>query len=201
MTNLADFLTNANKAVENGLAKDAALRAMTMNAAEIFGVDKMTGSVEKGKIANLVVTRGDILAKDKTITHVFVDGKLFEQKAPTTPQRPGGANTQTPGTTAAFANATGTWNVTIQIPGQPIPATLTLVGQGRDLSGSLQSQFGTTQIKNGEVLSDGIRFGGTVDFAGRNEELVVNAKINGNQMTGTLTTTQGAIPFSGTRNP
>lgn len=201
MTNLADFLTNANKAVENGLAKDAAIRAMTLNAAEIFGVDKMTGSVEKGKIANLLVSRGDIFAKDKAITHVFIDGRHFEIKAPAISQRPGGANAQTPGTTSSFANATGTWSITIEIPGQPIPATLVLVGQGKDLSGSMQTQFGTTQIKNGEVLPDGIKFAATVDFAGRTEELVVNGKISGNQMTGTFTTTQGAVPFSGNRTP
>lgn len=199
MTNLADFLANANKSIENGLPKDAAIRAMTLNAAEIFGVDKMTGSLEKGKIANLIVSRGDLFAKDKAITHVFIDGKLFEQKMPLTP-RPG-VNTRTPGTTDAFANASGTWNITIEIPGRPIPATLVLVGQGKDLTGSMNTQFGTTQIKNGEVLTDSIRFSATTDFAGRTEELNVNGKINGNQMTGTFTTTQGTVTFSGTRNP
>lgn len=200
MTNLADFTMNAGKAVENGLNKDQAIRAMTLGAAEIFGVDKTTGSLEKGKIANLFVARGDIFARDKAVRHIFVDGKHFEIKAPAASQRPG-SNQQTPGTTASFANASGTWKITIEIPGQPIPATLVLVGQGKDLTGSINSQFGTTEIKNGEVTSDGIRFGATTDFAGRTEELVVVGKIEGNQMTGTFTITQGAVPFSGTRNP
>ncbi|HLM00279.1 MAG TPA: hypothetical protein VK400_04430, partial [Pyrinomonadaceae bacterium] len=39
MQNLADFWTNAGKAIENGLNKDAAIRAMTLAAAEIFGVE------------------------------------------------------------------------------------------------------------------------------------------------------------------
>ena len=49
MTNISDFLTNANKAIENGLAKDAAIRAMTLNAAEILGVENRLGSIEDGQ--------------------------------------------------------------------------------------------------------------------------------------------------------
>lgn len=82
MTSLSDFFTNANKAVENGLSKDAALKAMTLSSAEIFGIANRLGSIEAGKIANIVVSKGDIFSKDKYITHVFVDGKLFEQKPP-----------------------------------------------------------------------------------------------------------------------
>ena len=92
MKNINEFLTNAGKAVENGLAKDAAIRAMTLSAAEILGVNNQLGSIEDGKIANLVVMRGDIFGKEKTITHVFVDGKLFEQKEK--PKTPPGATTQ-----------------------------------------------------------------------------------------------------------
>ena len=49
MTSINDFYTNAGKAVENGLSKDAAVRAMTLNAAEILGVENRLGSIEKGK--------------------------------------------------------------------------------------------------------------------------------------------------------
>jgi hypothetical protein len=199
MTNLGDFLTNAAKAVENGLSGDAAIRAMTLTPAEIFGVDNRLGSIEKGKIANLVVSRGDVLAKDKTITHVFVDGRLFEQKTPPPPStRP---TTTTPGTTPAFANANGNWSVTIEIPNQPLPATLNLVQDGRNLTGTMQFQNNTVQIKDGEVTSDGIRFNATVEFQGSSVPVVVAGRINGNQMTGTVTAPPGAIPFRGTRNP
>lgn len=198
MTNLSDFLTNANRAVENGLAKDAAIRAMTLNAAEIFGVDNRLGTIEKGKIANLVVTRGDLLAKDKTITHVFVDGRLFEQKI--APPRASSAG-QTTGTTPAFANVNGAWNVTIEIPNQPLPATFNFTQDGKNLSGSMVFQNNTVPIKDGEATSDGFRFTASVEFAGNTVEIVVNGKVSGNQINGTFTAPQGAIPFSGTRNP
>ncbi|MEO6587805.1 MAG: amidohydrolase family protein, partial [Pyrinomonadaceae bacterium] len=130
MKNISDFLTNVGKSVESGLAKDAAIRAMTLSAAEILGVNNQLGSIEEGKIANLVVMRGDIFGKEKMITHVFVDGKLFEQKEK--PKTPPGATTQ-PG---AAANVGGNYSITIEIPGQPLPGTMVLTQQGATLSGS-----------------------------------------------------------------
>lgn len=75
-----DFLKHAARAVrEGGLAPDAALRALTIDAARIAGAADRTGSLEAGKIANLIVTNGDLFADDTTITHVFVDGRLVQK--------------------------------------------------------------------------------------------------------------------------
>jgi hypothetical protein len=199
MTTINDFLVNANRAVENGLSKDAAVRAMTLSAAEIFGVDNRLGSIEKGKIANLTVSRGDIFNKDKTITHVFVDGKLFEQKEkPRTPTpTAGGTGTQP----AATASVGGNYTINIEIPGQPLAGTLSLTQQGETLTGSLQTQLGNTLLKDGKVTAEGFNFTTTVEFGGSTFDLFVSGKVAGNQISGTMTSPQGAIPFSGTKNP
>lgn len=199
MTNLADFLTNAGKTVENGLSKDAAIRAMTLSAAEIFGVDNRLGTVEKGKIANLVVSRGDVFDRNRFINYVVVDGKLFEQKAPARPAT--GVGQQTPGTTPAFANLNGSWRMTIQIPNQPIEATMNLTQDGRNLSGSLQFQSETAALKDAEVTGNNFKFSSSVNFGGSVIEITVNGTVSGNQMTGNVTSPQGAIPFTATRNP
>ena len=73
-----DFVQNAARAVEAGLAADAAVRALTINAARIAGVDARLGSIEPGKIANLIVTDGDLFGEDTAIQHVFIDGRLVE---------------------------------------------------------------------------------------------------------------------------
>jgi imidazolonepropionase-like amidohydrolase len=199
MQNLSDFLANANKAVENGLSKDNALKAMTLGAAEVLGVADRLGSVEAGKIANLVVTRGDIFAKDKAITHVFVDGKLFEQRPPaarpTTSTAVGSGPVPVP-------NVGGSWNITIEAPGQTIPATLTFQQQGTKLTGNMNATgLGSSEIKNGEVTADGFRFETTVNVGGQSIDVSFSGKVTGNQVSGTATTPQGAVPFSGTKNP
>ena len=53
------FRENLRKAIAAGLPADAALRALTIDAARILGVDKQLGTVAKGKAAHLVVIDGD----------------------------------------------------------------------------------------------------------------------------------------------
>jgi imidazolonepropionase-like amidohydrolase len=70
-----DFVRNAARAVREGLPADAAVRALTINAAKIAGAADRVGSLEKGKIANIVVTEGDLFDEKMRVRHVFVDGR------------------------------------------------------------------------------------------------------------------------------
>ena len=70
-----DFLKNAQKVVANGLSKDAALKALTLNAATLAGAGDRMGSLERGKIANVIVTEGDLFDDKTAIKHVFVNGR------------------------------------------------------------------------------------------------------------------------------
>jgi imidazolonepropionase-like amidohydrolase len=213
LTNLADFWTNAGKAVENGLGKGDALRAMTLTAADIFGVADRLGSIETGKIANLTVTRGDLFDKNRTFTHVFVDGRMFEirQQPAARPGAPGGATTTppsgTPGATTPPAAGTpaasvfaGTWNVNIEVPGQPTTGTIVFQQQGDSLTGTVQTPFGTSPIENGAITGNSFRFTIKVTI-GETIDVVFNGTVTGNQISGTATTPQGTAPFSGSRNP
>jgi imidazolonepropionase-like amidohydrolase len=57
-----------------GLPADAALRAITLTPAEIYGVAERLGSLEVGKAANLVVASGDIMDARSRVEAVFIDG-------------------------------------------------------------------------------------------------------------------------------
>jgi len=72
-----DFVRNAARAVREGLNAEAALRALTLDAATIAGAESRVGSVEKGKIANLLVTDGDLFEEKTQVKHVFVDGRMI----------------------------------------------------------------------------------------------------------------------------
>ena len=77
-----DFLRNAARAVKEGLSPDAAVRALTLNAARIAGAGDRLGSIEKGKIANVIVTEGDLFDDKARIRHVFVDGRAVTIEEP-----------------------------------------------------------------------------------------------------------------------
>jgi imidazolonepropionase-like amidohydrolase len=77
-----DFVRNAARAVKEGLPPDAAVRALTINAARIAGAADRLGSLEKGKIANVIVTDGDLFEDRTRVVHIFVDGRKVEPEAP-----------------------------------------------------------------------------------------------------------------------
>ncbi len=78
----ADFLANLRLAVKAGLPKDAAIRAATLTAAEVLGVDQQLGTIEAGKIANLVVADGDLFDDQTRVRSVFVDGTRHDVAPP-----------------------------------------------------------------------------------------------------------------------
>jgi imidazolonepropionase-like amidohydrolase len=78
ITNPRDLMRALRKAVDAGLPSEQAIRALTLSPAEIYGVDNRTGSIDKGKIANLVIADGDLFAEKTKIKYVFVDGNKFE---------------------------------------------------------------------------------------------------------------------------
>jgi imidazolonepropionase-like amidohydrolase len=65
----------AAAAVPFGLPHDEAYKAISLNAAEIFGVSKRLGSIDEGKTADLIITDGDPMEARTQIKSVFIDGK------------------------------------------------------------------------------------------------------------------------------
>jgi hypothetical protein len=80
-----DLVRAVKKAIDAGLSREDALRAFTLSPAEIYGVADRLGSIEKGKIANLVLTKGEIFDGNTHIETVFVDGKPYKPAAETPP--------------------------------------------------------------------------------------------------------------------
>jgi imidazolonepropionase-like amidohydrolase len=71
-----NVMFNAGVAAGYGLTKEQALQAVTLNAAKILGIDDKTGSLEKGKDANIVVSEGDLLdIKSSVVINAFIQGK------------------------------------------------------------------------------------------------------------------------------
>ncbi len=62
--------------VPYGLPHEEALRAVTINGAEILGFGDRLGTIESGKIANLIVTDGDPLTIQTHVVHLFINGEL-----------------------------------------------------------------------------------------------------------------------------
>jgi imidazolonepropionase-like amidohydrolase len=194
ISNMNDYLGNVSKSLENGLARDEAVRALTLRAAEILGVADQLGTIEVGKIANLTVTRGDLFARDRRITHVFIDGRPVDLKPVPAPSATGGGQGR--------SLAAGTWTLRVQLEGQPERSlTLTLQQETERLSGSIQGDFGSAQIANASVGAAGdIRFTVPITTGTQTTEATFTGTISGNEMRGAVSTVgSGAGTFNGTR--
>ena len=83
-----EFVQNARRAAEP-MGKEKALEALTIRAAEILGVERSLGSIEPGKIANLIVATGSPLEQGTQLKYVFVDGERVKFRVPEPPRGAG----------------------------------------------------------------------------------------------------------------
>jgi imidazolonepropionase-like amidohydrolase len=67
---------NAANAVAHGLPYEEGLKAVTLYPAQMFGLDTQLGTVETGKLANLIVTNGDPLDVTTDVRYLFIKGQL-----------------------------------------------------------------------------------------------------------------------------
>jgi imidazolonepropionase-like amidohydrolase len=169
-----DYVGNARKAVAAGMSRDAALRALTLAPAELFGVADRMGSIEVGKIANLTISRGDLLDPNGRVTHVFVDGRMHTVRAS------GSDN-------AAPSAASGAWTVTVTFPEGDRTLTLNLTQEGERLRGSIQGSLGANDISNASLGANGdLRFTVPVTLRETSEEANFSGSLTGNVMRGSV---------------
>ena len=174
LTNISDFLVNARKTIEQGLAREDALRAMTIWPAEILGVSNQLGSVETGKIANLTVVRGDLFESNTQLAYVFIDGRPIERRPSTT-------------TPDGRINVAGAWLLSINLGLGEMAATIVFTQEGEQLRGSLQGSLGAAEIASGSLSVSGeVRFTVAVNVEGQTKEATFNGTVIGDELRGTV---------------
>jgi hypothetical protein len=203
-----DFLRNVGRAVQAGLDRNVALRALTLTPAEFFGVSDRLGSIEKGKTANLVAMTGDLFDQRSQVKFVFVDGQKFEpepeQAAPPAGQgrggSPGGGGTPPP---PAAPSISGTWNLSINSPQGPMDVTLSATQNGTTLNGTTSSAIGNADIIEGAINGNSFRF--TININSPeigNLSVTFTGTVQGNRMSGTIDVPgMGSMDFTGSKNP
>jgi imidazolonepropionase-like amidohydrolase len=197
-----DAIKNVKKAIDAGLSSDAALKALTQDAADILGVGARLGSLEAGKVANLVVTDGDLFAEATKVKMVFVDGAkydVYEQP----PAREGGRPGNTGGgASTAPVTLTGHWTMNYTTGQGAETATVDLTqAEDATLSGSLTGTRGTAKVTTGSVTGSRFTFSAVIAHEGNPLNVVFTGTIEGNTLTGTLKAGDFSTDFTATRTP
>jgi hypothetical protein len=168
------FAEGIQKAIEAGLPKDRAIEALTKTPAVFFGLDRALGTIEPGKIANLVLSEGELLAKDAKVRYAFADGKKFELKE----AKPGEGEKPT-------VNITGKWELSVE--GQMgMRLTIDFSQEEAALSGKLITPFGAFDFTGGVVSGKDVSFEIAISIGGQDIDLFFSATVEGEKMRGTV---------------
>ena len=204
----SDFLPNVRKAIAAGLPRDTALAALTIRPAEIAGVANQLGSVEQGKAANLVVSEGDILGDSGKVRMVFVDGIRYTVEAPAAAAGAARGGRGGPGRGAgggeapAAAQVGGNWDLTINSPQGAQQVTMTVNQNGSNFTGTMTSQFGTTDVSAGHVEGRRMTWSMSLSMGGQNMTLNYSGEVDGNRITGNVSVGDfGTFAFTGEKRP
>lgn len=187
MTGVGSFLENLRMAVEAGLPREEALKALTLTPATIFGVDEAMGTLEAGKIANLTVTHGDVFTDEEAwVAHVFVDGHKESFEKPKAPGAGGGGA------------AGGSWAITVSVAGESAEGVLGLTQEGEAVTGEMEIEGMTLQF-------EGTCTGGALELKGSSPDMgtiTLTGTIEGDEMKGTMALgPMGTAEFTGRRGP
>ncbi len=165
------FLAQARKAVERGLNADAALASLTTTPAQWLGVDKEAGTIEAGKLANILVTDGDLFAEKTKVQEVWIDGKRYEVKS------------------AVQADVRGIWDLRIDSDS----GRLTLRGDAEKPTGTIH--FRGRDLRLSSVTFDAGRFAATFpgDSVKTPGTVRMSAPANDKEMFGILEAPDGSL--------
>ncbi|PYU65538.1 MAG: amidohydrolase [Acidobacteria bacterium] len=180
-----DTLKAAKKSIDAGLAPDAALRAMTLSAAEIFGVADRLSSIENGKIANLVVTDGDLFEEKTKIKMVFVDGHRFEVREPEKPKDP------------PKGDITGKWQLAYTTPEGPEESTADLtMDKDGTISGTVTGKRGAASVISGYLSVDKFSFTINITLDQGPTDVTFSGTFDGTSLKGSISVLGLSLDFT-----
>lgn len=197
-----DMFKNIRTMIANGLSEDAALAALTVNNAQILGIQKFAGTLEKGKLANMVIATAPIFSEDAQIKHVVADGYIFDYEIKTKKNGNGtnGAN--------GAVNIEGTWEYTSDTPAGSSGGVMSIKKEGDTYKGSIDydNPAGNGKAKsdmNNIVLSgNNLSFTFNVNAGGMSLEVNVSGEIIGDEFTGSMSLADfGSFPLNANKKP
>ena len=188
----ADVHKNLRRMVRAGLSPDAALGALTVAPARILGLEREVGTVERGKLANLVVTTGDLFTSDSAAVRlVVVDGVEYEIEVKSGPE---GADPD------AVVQAVGTWDYEVATPAGTQSGRFTISGSEGAYTGEIAGADGETDPLNSVTVAGNVL---TMSFQSDDVGTVtITGTIEDDEFEGTAEIASfGSFPLTATRRP
>lgn len=188
-TEPANIAGNIRTMIEHGLPEEAALEALTTEPASILGVSAVMGTVEPGKMANLVVTDGPVFDEDSKVRMVFVYGQKFEFES-------------APADTASSDLAVeGTWSFVVSGPDGDVRGKIVLEERQGAWTGNITHEMSSTAFALGSIEVIGNKVSFTFDEPNLGP-VAVSLTVTGDRIEGSVTAADlDAMSLAGDREP
>lgn len=187
-----EHLEGIRLAIRAGLPREQALRAATIAPAEILGVARQLGSIDRGKIANLFLSEKEIFDDGAKPRMMWIDGALVRLPSP---------ETKTEAATTSSSVASGDWTLTIRAGDETLSIRVNIQGDATALSGSFSGPSGSGDIREVRLEGSQLVFTLTMQTGPGSETSDWNFEgtITGSSIEGTARTTTGNYTFNGSR--
>lgn len=175
---------NLAKSIARGLTADQALQALTVTPAKLLGIADRAGTLEVGKLANLIEVEGDLFVEKPKIRAVWIEGERFEVKQ----------------TKPAEIDPAGAWNLTVKTPdGESLAAVLAIEGKAGAWKGTISAHGQKVELSSVEVSGKKLSVALEGAAFGSPGTITLELEINGDEASGSGQTPDGALEISGSR--
>ncbi|GGF38827.1 amidohydrolase [Echinicola rosea] len=176
-----DFLKNLRLMIAHGLTEDGALAALTTNPAAILGISNYAGTIEKGKLANLVLATDSLFAEGSKINFVMSDGYLYEYDISKSKKIEGNPS-----------DLVGKWNYTSETPGGTSSGEIRFTEKSGNLSGEIDVDNPngggklTRPLENISYDGKKLSFTFSIEVQGQKLTVQTKGKVDGADFTGSI---------------
>jgi imidazolonepropionase-like amidohydrolase len=185
----ADILKNIQTAIKAGLPAEEVLKAMTVRPAKYLGIEEMVGSLEPGKIANVVLASGKLFDEKTTVKRVFVEGNSFEVQQPSPKAKP------------TTLNISGKWKAVVSSPMGDMDMIIEFNQDGTQVTGSFESEMGKWEISDGLLSGNNLTFNLAATVMGQTMEMEFSGNVEEDSLDGTLSFEGGSAGVKATKIP
>lgn len=193
---------NLRRMIEAGLPEDAALASLTTAPAELLGLSDRLGSIDNGKIANLVISDKPYFNEKAKVRYVFVEGTMYKFEVKDSKESKEGKKGE--GGKDGGVKVEGEWNISTETTNGVEQARLTLKKEGNAITGTMSrgSINPAVDIENARLEGNSLTFNFTFNYGGSKLKVEVAVKIDGDTLKGTSTVAEyGSYPTEGKRLP
>jgi imidazolonepropionase-like amidohydrolase len=196
-----DIPANLRRMIAAGLSEDAALAALTTAPAQLLGLSDRMGTVENGKMANLVISDKSYFNEKAKVRYVFVDGVMYKLEVKEENLPAGQAGKSDPN---AKVEIEGSWSTVTQTPQGSNDGKVTFKKDGSGYKGTVSGGRLPAPADLTSVTLEGnkLSYSYSLSFGGNSIKVDVEATVEGDSFKGNASIgLRGSFSIEGTKNP